>query len=346
MSWLLVALMGCDGVVGGEGGEAPACELALEALEGKTFLMLEAMPDQTSRKNALARVRFDREGEQTVAKYTVASLSDVYDLPCEMRTKGEDSTLFCAEESRPQDWCQALLVADESCSKRVLKDLGATQSDDELNEAIKAAKENVKKYKADPGSWKRFQLNNNNLGNKLQGRLYVELDERRCRLIVGDYYWTLYNGKGLEDTNPVGTNPFVEDDGEWLFEHCTEGNIMPGIATETLPEDLSTIPGRGRKYAKGTPTWFHYLGDKHIKAEEGCTYDYDLWSQWKRVSKGNVVSPDEDGALVWKVQHTFDAGVTMMGAPTEVGVLTVIRNKTCAGKRETLDVVCEAGLLH
>ncbi len=343
--WLL-SLLGCDQLTGGGSPAAPECDLSFDTLEGRTFVYLEAMPDKSERPNPIARVKFVQEDGGLAAKYTVGSLSDVYTYPCKMKGEGDDAQLFCAEEARPTDWCQALLVADAPCTKKVLKKMGADDMpDDELNAAIKEAKDTVRKYR-DTEKWRHFVLNNNNLGNKLQGRLYVNVKTERCRLDVGDYYWTIHQGKELEDTNPVGQNPFVESkDDEWSFVHCTEGGMLPGIATETLPEDLSTIPGR-RTYATKSDIWFHYLGEKNIEAKEGCTYSYNSWANWKPADKGVAVTP-VDGKIPWKAKHNFDKGVEPIGmAGRQVAVFTMERLQTCEGKEEVLDVVCEGAAIE
>ncbi|HHO53409.1 MAG TPA: hypothetical protein ENK18_21700 [Deltaproteobacteria bacterium] len=343
--WLAVTtlVIGCSGVVPGMGGPEDTCDLSFDTLAGRSFVMLEARPEG-DRRNPLARVQFFEQDGETRVRYTAASLSDVYEYPCALQKKGEDSfTLFCAEEAKPQDWCQALLAGDATCSKKVLRDFGAVGTDEELNTAIKEAKKLVKKYRGTP-SWDRFVLNNNNLANKLQGRLYVDIDEKRCRLSVGDYYWTIFNGKPQEDTNPVGQNPFVETEESYLFEHCVEGNIMPGLASEARPskEEMSQIPGQ-RSYDEGKPYWFHYLGEKNLEAEEGCTYSYDVWANWKKVSEGNTIEP-VDGKLEWKFQHTPKGSVTLLNNNKPLEVITMIRYKECGGTKEQLDVVCEAGL--
>lgn len=333
----LAFLVGC----GPSAPEAPECDLALDTLEGRSFVMLETLPGGGEVENPVARVKFEQGEAGLQAKYTVASLSDVYTYDCEDRSDEDKVELFCAEEIRAKDWCQALLVGDAECSKKKLRALGAEGIDnDTLNTEIRAAKENYKKYK-NTDSWAQFQLNNNNLANKLQGRLYVGIDEKRCRLKVGDFYWTIYNGRGIEDSNPVGQNPFVPSDEEWMFEHCNNGSVLPGIPTETLPDDLSTI-SRRREFAKGQDIWFHYVGDQAVKAEEGCSYSYDAWAQWKPVAQGVAVTPGAKGELEWKVKHSYDAPIRMVGFAKDIAVMSMVRNKTCDGKTEKIDVVCDA----
>ena len=346
--WLAIAglLTACEGLMPGAEDTEPTCDLSFDNLDGRTFVSVEATPGG-DRLNPIARVKFVEKEGSTAALYTTASLSDVYEFPCTLKEKEESATLFCAEEPRPTDWCQALLVADEVCSKKVLRKLGAEGTDDELNEAIKKAKENWRKYRGTEYE-QRFVLNNNNLGNKLQGRLYVDIDTKRCKLSVGDYYWTIFNGRPTEDTNPVGQNPFSETEETYLFEHCDEGNIMPGIESETLPDDLSSIPGRGRRYATGKEYWFHYLGEKHEEAKPGCTYSYDLWANYRPVSENNPIEPKDD-KLEWKSKFAFPEGqqVAMWGDSTKpIGVLNMVRYQQCeGGAREKIDTVCEAGFL-
>ena len=345
--WLAIAILlpACEALVPQAEVES-TCDLSFDGLVDRTFVSVEATP-AGDRLNPVARVKFIEKEGKTHAQYTVASLSDVYTLPCTLKEKEESSTLFCAEKPRPTDWCQALLVADEVCSKKVLRKFGAEGTDEELNEAIKEAKANWRKYRGTEYE-KRFVLNNNNLGNKLQGRLYVDIDEKRCKLSVGDYYWTIFNGRGIEDTNPVGQNPFAETKDPYLFDHCEEGNIMPGIESEKLPDDLSSIPGRGRRYATGKPYWYHYLGEKEVEAKEGCTYSYDVWANFKPVSTDNPVQPNGK-KLEWKVQHVFPENdqVALWGDSSKpLGVLTMVRHRQCdGGKKEKVDAVCEAGFL-
>jgi hypothetical protein len=340
-------LLGC----GGETSETPdaeACDLSFDTLDGKSFAMLEALPDASYRENVQARMRFVKTDGELVAKYTVMSVSDVYDYECSAPTgEGGDAEMYCAEKERAQDWCQALLVNEVgSCTKKALKKLGVKKlTDDELNAEIKAAKETVKKFK-NTEKWDQFVLNNNNLGNKLQGRLYLKIDEKKCRLSVSDMYFTIYDGKGREDTNPVGINPFVETDQDLLFEHCTEGRgVVADLNTEEPPKNLDDIPAR-RPHSVGKPIHYWYLGEKGIKAEEGCTYSMDTWVNWRPVEQDVAIAPEDDGALKWNFSHTFgeDDLVTVQGM--NAGVVSMVRYKTCAsGEKEVITVGCQAGVI-
>lgn len=343
MLWMW--LMGCS-LLGGGGDEEQTCDLSLDGLGGSTWVMLHAQPDKTERPNPQARIRFEGSGDDLVAKYTVMSVSDVYDYPCELRENDEGGKeLFCAEEQRIEDWCQALLVADELCTKKVLRKMGAKGTDEELNAKIITAKETVRKYRDTP-QWAQFKLNNNSLANKLQGRLYVSVEERNCRLSVGDFYWTIFNGRAKEDTNPVGQNPFVKGDDDLMFEHCTDGQFMAPLPSAEVPADLSAY-ARPENLEKGKPTFYTYLRPEATqKAEEGCTYSMDTYAKWKPLNKGVAITPGADGSLTWQAEQTWtDVNVHPFNAQNDVGIFTMVRYKECGGKKEKIDVVCDMAVV-
>ena len=337
MFWMW--LMGCSLLAGGD--EGPSCDLKLDGLGGSTWVMLQAQPDQTERKNPQARVRFEGSGDDLVAKYTVMSVSDIYEYPCTIQESEEEGQeLFCAEEQRIVDWCQAILVADELCTKKVLRKMGAEGTDEELNAKIIEAKKIVNKYRDTP-QWKQFKLNNNSLANKLQGRLYVGVDERKCRLSVGDFYWTIFNGRAKEDTNPVGQNPFVRGDDKLMFEHCNDGDFMATLPSAEVPADLGSYQ-RPPSLPVDKPTFYTYLRPEATqKAEEGCSYSFDSYANWLPDQSGTEVKPGDDGALTWQAEYTWtNANVHPFNAQNNVGVYTMVRWKECEGKKEKIDTVC------
>ncbi len=347
---LALALFGCGGgEEGAAGGAAVECDLSFETLEGKTFVMSEAQPDQTYKDNPMARVKFVKGEGGMEALYTAKSVSDVYTYYCsEAKGEGEDKEMYCAEKERPQDWCQALEVNEEgSCSRKALRKLGIEKStDDEIKEAMKAARAEVKKAKEAGGrELQLFELNNNNLGNKLQGRMYVKVDDKRCRLSLSDMYFTIHQGKKVEDTNPVGINPFVETDDALMFEHCDEGrNVVADMDSPELPKDRAEIPVQPT-HDMSKPVHYVYLGENTAKAEEGCTYTADTWVGWKPGERDLVITPEEDGTLLWRASHTWEADQTLDYAGKTVGVFEMVRYKTCnGGEREKINTTCNLSL--
>ena len=342
MLWMWL-LTGCSLLGGGDTG--PTCDLTLEGLPGSTWVMLAAQGG-IEKKDHMARLRFRQKGEEIVADYTVASPSDVYEYPCTLREPEEEGgkrTLYCAQEQRLVAWCQSFLVADAICSKKSLRKAGAEGTDEELNAAIIEAKKNVREMREKGGQdWKKFQFLNNFLGNKLQGRLYVDIDDKQCRLSVGDFYWTIHNGRPIEDTNPVGQNPFVSDSSEYLWENCTDGENIAKTAEAEVDFEKYQRPG---SLKMGESTYYTYGGPKNIEPEEGCSYSYDSYASWKPVEKGVKVDAKE-GKLWWQAQHTWSANNVHEVQGKQVGVFSMVRHKECGGKKEMLDTVCDLVLVE
>ena len=347
--WLACAvLVACGGESSGKldvGGGVEECDLALDALEGRTFVELEAQPDGTNKENPMARMKFTKGESGLEARYTVKSISDVYTYYCDApEGEGDDLEMYCAEKEKPVDWCQALEVHEEgSCNRKKLRKLGIKRaSDDDIKAAIKEARANVAKAKKEGGRpWEMFKLNNNNLGNKLQGRLYIEVDAKRCRLSVADMYFTVHNGDKVEDTNPVGKNPFVESKDTLMFEHCTEGrNIVADLNEAEPPKDPSEIPAT-RMHEYGKPVHYFYFGEKEAKAEEGCTYTADTWVNWKPVGKDISITPEESGQLLWRGSHTYAEGDTISVSGKDAALFEMVRYKACnGGEKETISTTC------
>ena len=344
--WLLALtlMFGCGGGEGA-GEEAEACDLSLESLEGKTFIMDEAQPDGSSQPAPIARVKFQKGDTGLEAMYTAKSVSDVYTYACRAPEEEDgEMRMLCAEEERPKDWCQSLEVyEDGSCNRKALRKLGLeVTNDDDVRKAIKEARAEVKKAKEAGGrELKLFELNNHNLGNKLQGRIYLKVDDKRCKLSFTDMYFTIYEGKAVEDTNPVGINPFSETKDEWMFEHCDEGrNIVADLNDPEPPAKPEDIPAE-RPHELGKPVYYFYYGEKEAKAVEGCTYSADVWANWKSVAKDLPITPEENGNLLWRGTHTFNQGELVKVQGRDAAIYEMVRYKQCeGGEKEKINTVC------
>jgi hypothetical protein len=353
MSRFLIAatllLAGCGAGDSTSGEKVDTCGLDVANLAGKSFLMYEAMPDKTYEENPMARVRFFDEDGVTKAQYSIKHPVHVYDYDCEVHTPedGGDTELRCMTEQEPEKWCAALQAHEwGSCTSKKLAQLGAEGTEEELKAAVRQAKKDARKVKAEgEDQFKRWMLMNNNLGNHLQNRLYLKRDKRECRLSVADMYFTIYNGKGKEDTNPVGVNPFIETTTEYAFEHC-EGklNVAP-YDKPVAPEDGDFGDPRAKK-KPGEDVYYHYLGTDAVKAEEGCSYSMDTFSQYKAAESGLAVEPNEKGELRWVGKTAYPADDLLRQDNNRLGIFVMKRFKTCEGKQEHIDTVCALNFME
>jgi hypothetical protein len=329
----LVALLACD-----QGPTEPTCDLTVDNVAGKTFVMAEAQPKGPPVLNPLARLHFEDEGGKTVAKYTAMSLGDIYSYQCEkVEKEGKDPELKCMEPPRLQDWCEALYARDIKCTRKRLRKLGAEATDEELEKVIEDTKAAMDKVKDDEMAFKRWKAIRASLGNKLQGQLFAKVDSR-CRLKIDDMYWTLKpDGTKVEDTNPVGTNPFQKSDEDYLFLHCDNQAELYDADAQGFPKLPITEPPQN---ALDKPIWYYHIGEAGSKAEDGCQYSYDTFASWKPLAQNQAPTAGEDGRLVWSANHTFTEANAVKAFGKTVGIFHMARYKTCGGKKETIDVSC------
>lgn len=310
-------------------------------LNGSTWVynMLATDGSGTREEDIKTRVMFFKEGEQLKAKYTVGSYSDVYTYTCNERA-GE---LACFEEPKVKDWCQALMVVDKECTFEKLSGWDSNLTQAEFDEGFKAAQENIEKYKAGD-QWEQFVFNNNNLGNKLQGRLYAKIKTEKCYLQVTDNYMTIFDGEKKEDSNPVGTDQFVLSEQELMFEHCTDSSDLVPMKVEAFPETAEAvqpcIPNRNCGFAGEETAYFHYIGIDGRETKEGCTYSYDVWADWVPKDKGQaaeIVEFNGKNEARYGFSMSFPASET--GEP-EAHVVEMVRYAECDGKKEQVEVAC------
>ncbi len=284
-----------------------ACDLSLDGMAGKEFIFLELKPDKSEVPTHKFRMQFfDEEGKLKV-KYNVGSVADMYTYECRM-SSGNDK-LICAEAPKVKDWCQALLTGGSDCSLATMQKFEKTLTEEDIAEGVKEGTANYEKFKAEGGpAWESFKLNNNNLGNKLRGILYVKVDQRNCQLTVTDNYFTIYNGKKVEDSNPAGTNPFVKNDqGPLLWENCTSRSDLVALTGAEYPEDPKTASHNARQTV-GQPVHFWYLAGDVQAPIEGCTFTYDTWIDGKPGEKGLSPKTSEDGKVLhWYTPNTWSA---------------------------------------
>ena len=377
---LLAMGVGCDDnkmvVAGGNTGE---CNVSNARLSGTQWVMWEAMPDGTSRENPRARMKF-YDGEEGGLKvdYTVGSPYEVQTYDC---TLGEKE-VNCLEEPKLFDWCLSLEVHEPgSCTADRLKEIGAPNATTaELQKAMDDVKTELamvaEKTKDDPRLLAQYKLSKNTLANKLQGILDVRVKEKRCELSVSDQYMTLYNGKKIVDSNPVGTNPFRQDkENTWLYENCKEGTkfLALDMAEPPTDEQLKSIDPK-RQFSSTDTVYYHYVGLKHVEAEEGCSYSADTWAQWKPKASNVAMNTmdcdyevpilDEDDnpvmdgdnvkskrikkCVVWTDSHMWKGDVEALkyvgdDETSPRAMYGMTRYKTCAdGERKKIDTICAA----
>ena len=196
----------------------------------------------------------------------------------------------------------------------------------------------------------RLKKDNRSLAVKFEGRMYVKVDKVNCVLVVSDMYVTYVRGEEKMDSNPTGTRTYLklgpkEPPLSWV--HCDEPRQVAPFATEQVNwEKDKTLDPKSGIFA-GEPVWLHYATKLYegsdakekwtkdgVFAEEGATYDYELWVGDNPAGAKTAVEPGKDGRLDWKVEHTFDKSYA------EGVYVEMHRYKTKDGKRELIHNAC------
>ena len=326
------------------GSKASSCDVTNSTLAGTEWLYLNTTPDGTSPDPVMGRMKFLEEDGQLKAKYNARSKSSVYDYDS---TVGEKK-VTCKEEALPTDWCRALLAGGGTCDVATLQGIDSDLSAEEAAKGVKegtAEFEEAKKTKKGD-AWKRWKLGNNNLGNKLQARMYVKVVDRKCELRVTDNYMTIYNGKSMEDSNPNGTNPFVKNEmGELLWENCEADQSKNLVARPELgfPKDPAKAAHLAH-YSVGDAIQFTYLGMDGMTPPENCSFSYDIFLEGKPVKKG--LTPGEASVRHKGKNQPVAAWLWDYKAekPSPAGgeYVAMVRYTQCGAEKKQVGVACAA----
>lgn len=348
VSLAVLLLVGCEQKSGFMVGSAPVdeCTVTLDTLPGTTWVMLEPHPERGDVPNPQARARFTADDGAITLEYNAKSLGDMYEYSCEKQ--GEELVCLQAlEAEHVEAMCRALEAHEEgACTVDAIEEIGVGDlSGDVVKKAVEAGKAQADKARDE--NWQAFVARNNNVGNKIRGKFYAKVDQRRCRLRVTDMFVGIHDGETFEDSNVVGTNPFVQAEADELFfEHCGADR---GLVDLPVPERLERdeIPAE-RVHELGQAVHYRYYGDAAAEPEEGCTYSMDVWAQWQPVGKG-VEAPVADGRIDWHTSHTWTDGeaLTLVNPFKPQGILGVVRYQRCGdGDKEQIDVVCNAAQVN
>ena len=325
--------------------EESTCDINLSNLAGTEWVYAEALPgDQGEKPQYKTRVRFDNSDGKLGAKYTVSSLSDVYDYKCELSEAGgsSDQQLVCKQDASIDDFCMAVMAGGERCALKPMQRINSTWTKEEIEATAKKTKEAIAQYKA-KGEWDQLRARFNSLLNKIQGVLYTAVDNDKCRLMITDNYVTVYNGVKIEDSNPAGINAYDQNEGKGLlFKACTAPYIFDTDSAD-FPADPGTVTmtyQNKKTRPTGDPIHFWMLYGDMRMAQEGCSYSYDVWVNYQLKESGltpETVDVRGGKELRWHHEHTFSTKSDMLNPH----VVSFDITKTCGDKSDNV-VACNA----
>jgi len=322
--WLAVVLVslafaGC----GVKRSTLPPCDLDVENLTGD-WVSLTGSGQGTDKPDKFARIRFHEEGGKKKAIYTAGQIA-----PGNPATNKYDYVYV--EKTQLGDVMYSINMFPDKSAQRI----------------------------------ERLRKDNRRLDVKFEGRIYVKVDVKRCALTISDMYVTYVKGEEMMDSNPAGTRTYLRanpQEPELSFVHCDETNqLIPfGSATVDWDKQPQPLSRKGPEEGacetcvhKGTPAWFHYverrfegsadevkekLTEAGVYAEEGATYDYEIWMKdirWEPLQKVAVqADPEDDDRIPWIAEINFDS------APVDGIFVEMHRYKTKDGTRELIGNAC------
>jgi hypothetical protein len=301
--------------------EEPACTLALDALEGRTFVREQRNKQNNGDEPDLwARMKLGAGNRIT---YNSRSPFDMYEYGC----KKEKGALQCVQDvsndpAKLKQYCQTLWANKGTCSVAELAGMtgapvaAATAAQKEITEAIAKMK---------PDEKDRMKIAFSNPNNQLRGLLKVKVNSEDCKLSVVDTYQTMEGGELREHETYVGNSRFIESSQTLPFTKCDGLGLVAVVAGSNPPQPKA-------EWGVGEVVPFVTRNPGLEKADAACTYSMDLWSDFTPVATGQAVTADADGKLEWTHSGTFaDAGKH---------VVQMVRYKACGGEPQRVDDLC------
>ncbi len=337
LSMSVVGLMACgEQEKSTPEAEVVQCDLTLDGLTDSEWLFLKEINGQDPEPDAKSRLKFTTKDGKSIAKYTAGSLSDMYDYECSKTEKGDQ--IICRTKPDIAQWCQTLMSSNRKCNLKTLQYIDETLTDSE--DVQKGIAEGTKLFQTakEGEDFTRYKRSFNTLTNKLQGMIYVSIDQNNCRLNVIDHYVAYVDKKRQEDSNPNGNNPFVKNElGTLQWEDCETPQLFDTTSAE-FPENPEEIQPIGR-HAAGTEVHYWVLHEPLRYAEDGCSYTYDVFYNYKQVESGlkpEVV--DVKGKKENRFHYAKKYDTATKRGSAEVVMTT--HNIKCEGKPEKKITTC------
>lgn len=178
-----------------------------------------------------------------------------------------------------------------------------------------------------------FKKTNKTWGTKLQGKLYIEVNKKMCRLQVSDHFITYIYGQLMEDSNIGGTGLFRRYDEKPLsFVHCknTEGmKVYDGKGGKLkIKESLDAI---NTTFETNRSVYFEISTNKKDDGPDECSYTFDTYHQ-NFLDKTGLIPEEKGRKRIWGFEQTF----------SEEGshFIEMYRYRDCGGRKELIEVAC------
>jgi len=293
---------------------AEGCDLDIENLDGM-YVAMKASPEKGDYEDKDFRIFFYEEGGKKMLKSTGGRVYPQLPLTEKFQYEFKEMKELPSGEKEAYYWAN----------------LARGFNEEELEEHKKK---------------------NENLGWKLEGMLYIRVDDKQCRLKISDMYATYVKGERVEDFNMGGQSAYVKSEiQDYSMVSCPpavkrdrpqdnrQGELIAWDMEEPNPNKDESYPRgpKGTLVPVGKPVnWMFidaYMNEKE-GVEEGCEYYLDVYFDDRPVEgKQKIAVTPGKKWTYWKFDMTHDA----IEDPT---FIEIHRHKVCGGKDEVIDAVC------
>ncbi|MDP2314967.1 MAG: hypothetical protein Q8P41_18855 [Pseudomonadota bacterium] len=297
-------------------GPPDTCGVDMTTLSGSSWIHLKPQA-QGDKPNPMARIRFDDAAGTLKAKYTAASLGDVYEYSCTIQGK----LATCLEDDfHAEAWCKAWAAThDGVCDPAaVAAATGIPQA--EFDKVAQKVNDEIKKLK--PAERDMQKTADNSPNNKIRGKFQVALDKGKCQVTLLDKYQTMVGGQVNEFENVLGTAKFEKAKEDYIYESCKDVDSAWAPGADDTHSPVQTA---------GTIK-FSAILQKAQKGAPECTYSADVYKDWVKSQTDVAATDDKKFGPRWDVQVPL----------AEAGKHAVYfdRYKTCGDKKEKIGLTC------
>ena len=283
----------------------PACDIDINNLSGN-FALFRADPESGEQyQDTDARLIFDKKDGKNVLTYVTRVRANPV-VPIDPTTFKYEYELKSVSERG-----EALYVQDQTKA---------------LNDEQKAKIDEIKQQ----------DFNKNPQRFVFEFRLYIKANMNKCRLNVGDFYFTYNKGEPLEDTNPNGNQKYSKYEGPELnTATCPQvGSLtaMQGDAKEPLrlvSEIDTTLPVKFSYEAQFKP------------GETPCEYGGTVFLREEKTNIAVDVKTEGD-KVSWSFETpiAYKAKMPYFGDHRYNALIELVPTRSCGGKAEKIDAVC------
>ena len=182
----------------------------------------------------------------------------------------------------------------------------------------------------------KFKAENKDPNRKMQGKMKVVVDAKKCRLKIDDMYLTYVDGQPQEHFNEAMSSFYAKADKTYSFDQCTDAF---GLRYSDKPVDPTKVKAASKsngplqeRISAGVPSYFYQFVPTS-ELDPACQMSFDVYEDNARILENQTAVADGKDGKVLNFEHTFQ--------PSGMGIFVELhRYKNCNGQKSLVSVSC------